>query len=173
MSNNCSAKTWSDIGLYAIARHHFAMRNFHRCGESSRHFQTLRRNTLQSGRCPWPGSGTDRVQLLPEFWAGGGHSGHAPFRVMSELFECKSRGGARGVTKAELSGTLIQRTTSEAPQRRYVLLPHAEKVKVAHPLMLRAIAAAKRKNDQIDARKIADCLRCSGCVANTSTDQSG
>ena len=40
------------------------------------------------------------------------------------------------------------------------LLPHAEKVKVAHPLMLRAIAAAKRKNDQIDARKIADCLRC-------------
>jgi transposase len=40
------------------------------------------------------------------------------------------------------------------------LLPHAEKVKVAHPLMLRAIAAAKRKNDRIDARKIADCLRC-------------
>jgi transposase len=40
------------------------------------------------------------------------------------------------------------------------LLPHAEKVKVAHPLMLRAIAAAKRKNDTIDARKIADCLRC-------------
>ena len=40
------------------------------------------------------------------------------------------------------------------------LLPHAEAVKVAHPLMLRAIAAAKRKNDQIDAGKIADCLRC-------------
>jgi hypothetical protein len=40
------------------------------------------------------------------------------------------------------------------------LLPHAEKVKVAHPLMLRAIAAAKRKNDKIDASKIADCLRC-------------
>ena len=39
------------------------------------------------------------------------------------------------------------------------LLPHAEKVKVAHPLMLRAIAAAKRKNDKIDASKIADCLR--------------
>jgi transposase len=33
------------------------------------------------------------------------------------------------------------------------LLPYAEKVKVAHPLMLRAIAAAKRKNDTIDARK--------------------
>jgi transposase len=40
------------------------------------------------------------------------------------------------------------------------LVPHAEKVKVAHPLMLRAIAAAKRKNDKIDAGKIADCLRC-------------
>ena len=40
------------------------------------------------------------------------------------------------------------------------LLPHAEKVKVAHPVMLRAIAAAKRKNDRIDAGKIADCLRC-------------
>src|SRR5580692_8474547 len=40
------------------------------------------------------------------------------------------------------------------------LLPHAEKVKVAHPFMLRAIAAAKRKNDRIDAAKIADCLRC-------------
>ena len=40
------------------------------------------------------------------------------------------------------------------------LLPHAERVKVAHPLMLRAIALAKRKNDRIDAAKIADCLRC-------------
>ena len=33
-------------------------------------------------------------------------------------------------------------------------------MKVAHPLMLRAIAAAKKKNDKIDAGKIADCLRC-------------
>ena len=40
------------------------------------------------------------------------------------------------------------------------LLPHAEKVKVAHPLMLRAIAASKKKNDRIDAGKISDCLRC-------------
>jgi transposase len=40
------------------------------------------------------------------------------------------------------------------------LLPHAKQVKVAHPLMLRAIAAAKKKNDRIDAGKIADCLRC-------------
>jgi transposase len=40
------------------------------------------------------------------------------------------------------------------------LRPHADEVKVAHPLMLRAIAAAKKKNDQVDASKIADCLRC-------------
>lgn len=40
------------------------------------------------------------------------------------------------------------------------LLPHAAQVKVAHRLMLRAIAAAKKKNDRIDAGKIADCLRC-------------
>ena len=33
-------------------------------------------------------------------------------------------------------------------------------MKVAHPLMLRAIAAAKKKNDRVDAAKIADCLRC-------------
>jgi transposase len=40
------------------------------------------------------------------------------------------------------------------------LRPHAEQVKVAHSLMLRAIALAKKKNDRIDAGKIADCLRC-------------
>jgi len=40
------------------------------------------------------------------------------------------------------------------------LLPHAAQIKVAHPLMLRAIAAAKKKNDRIDAGKLADCLRC-------------
>jgi transposase len=40
------------------------------------------------------------------------------------------------------------------------LLSHATQIKVAHPLMLRAIAAAKKKNDKIDASKIADCLRC-------------
>src|ERR1700752_2388753 len=40
------------------------------------------------------------------------------------------------------------------------LQPHAAGLKVAHPLMLRAIAAAKKKNDRIDASKICDCLRC-------------
>src|SRR3984957_13851255 len=33
-------------------------------------------------------------------------------------------------------------------------------VKVAHSMMLKAIAAGKRKNDRVDARKIADLLRC-------------
>src|SRR6202030_3262681 len=40
------------------------------------------------------------------------------------------------------------------------LKPHAAALKVAHPLMLRAIAAANKKNDRIDANKICDCLRC-------------
>jgi transposase len=35
------------------------------------------------------------------------------------------------------------------------LKPHAAALKVAHPLMLRAIAAAKKTND-----RICDCLRC-------------
>src|SRR6266516_5613553 len=47
------------------------------------------------------------------------------------------------------------------------LFPHASAVKVAHPLMLRAIAAAKKKNDRIDAHKIADCLRCDCYMAST------
>jgi len=38
------------------------------------------------------------------------------------------------------------------------LRPHAAALKVAHPLMLRAIAAAKKKNDRIDAGKICDCF---------------
>src|SRR6201984_151405 len=77
--------------------------------------------------------------------------------------------GKIGSTRRELDGWI-----NSLPQPRTIameatiftgwiydhLLPHAEKVKVAHPLMLRAIAAAKRKNDQIDASKIADCLRC-------------
>jgi len=40
------------------------------------------------------------------------------------------------------------------------LKPHAAALKVAHPLMLRAIAAAKKKNDRIDTHKICDCMRC-------------
>jgi transposase len=77
--------------------------------------------------------------------------------------------GKIGSTRRELDGWI-----KTLPQPRMIameatiftgwiydhLVPHAEKVKVAHPLMLRAIAAAKRKNDKIDASKIADCLRC-------------
>jgi transposase len=40
------------------------------------------------------------------------------------------------------------------------LKPYAQDLKVAHPLMLRAIAASKKKNDRVDAGKIADLLRC-------------
>lgn len=40
------------------------------------------------------------------------------------------------------------------------LKPYAAELKVAHPAMLKAIAASKKKNDRIDASKIADLLRC-------------
>jgi transposase len=39
------------------------------------------------------------------------------------------------------------------------LKPKAVDLKVAHPYLLRAIAASKKKNDKIDAKKIADALR--------------
>jgi transposase len=54
------------------------------------------------------------------------------------------------------------------------LLPHASQVKVAHPVMLRAIALAKKKNDRIDASKIADACACDdldrGRILQTSTE---
>lgn len=40
------------------------------------------------------------------------------------------------------------------------LKPYAENLKVANSQMLKAIAASKKKNDRIDAQKIADLLRC-------------
>jgi transposase len=40
------------------------------------------------------------------------------------------------------------------------LKPKAQSLKVAHPAMLKAIAASKKKNDRVDAGKIADLLRC-------------
>lgn len=39
------------------------------------------------------------------------------------------------------------------------LKPHALELKVAHPQMLKAITAAKKKNDRADAEKLADLLR--------------
>ena len=41
-----------------------------------------------------------------------------------------------------------------------LLKPLAKELKVAHPAMLKAIAASKKKNDKVDARTIADLLRC-------------
>ena len=40
------------------------------------------------------------------------------------------------------------------------LLPYALELKVAHPEMLKAISASKKKNDATDAEKITDLLRC-------------
>lgn len=39
------------------------------------------------------------------------------------------------------------------------LKPHAFELKVAHPEMLKAITAAKKKNDRVDAEKLSDLLR--------------
>lgn len=47
-----------------------------------------------------------------------------------------------------------------------VLQPFALKLEVGNPAMMKAIAASKKKNDQLDARKIADLVRCNllpGC----------
>src|SRR5262249_49246641 len=41
-----------------------------------------------------------------------------------------------------------------------VLKPIAQELKVAHPAMLKAIVASKKKNDKVDARRISDLLRC-------------
>lgn len=40
------------------------------------------------------------------------------------------------------------------------LQPFARELQVAHPAMLKAIACGKKKNDQLDASKICDLLRC-------------
>jgi hypothetical protein len=40
------------------------------------------------------------------------------------------------------------------------LKPFVQDIKVGHPEMLKAIVAGKKKNDKLDATKIADLLRC-------------
>jgi len=40
------------------------------------------------------------------------------------------------------------------------LKPRADELKVGHSYMLKAICASKKKNDRLDARKLADALRC-------------
>ncbi len=41
-----------------------------------------------------------------------------------------------------------------------VLKPFAAELQMGHPAMMKAIGAAKKKNDKLDARKIADLVRC-------------
>jgi transposase len=40
------------------------------------------------------------------------------------------------------------------------LQPYASQLQMGHPAMMKAIAASKKKNDRLDARKIADMVRC-------------
>jgi hypothetical protein len=82
------------------------------------------------------------------------------------LFMCT---GEAGLVRTAPVGYLNQdsdRTSDDSPGGNelhgvdlYDLLPDNGKVKVAHPPMQRTIAAAKKKNDRIDAGKIADYLR--------------
>jgi hypothetical protein len=64
------------------------------------------------------------------------------------------------------SGSAIKRITAgvkaaaDRPCQVSDLKPLAQALKVAHPAMLKAIAASKKKNDRADARKVADLLRC-------------
>ena len=54
-----------------------------------------------------------------------------------------------------------------------VLKPFAGKLEMGNPAMMKAIAAAKKKNDQLDARKIADLVRCNllpGCYVASAGD---
>ena len=55
-------------------------------------------------------------------------------------------------------GTILEEGT--IPALRNKLLAWAQALKVAHPAMLKALTAAKKKNDKVDARTIADLLRC-------------
>jgi hypothetical protein len=68
---------------------------------------------------------------------------------------CVHREGKIGSTRLPQPRTIAIEATIFTGWIYDHLLPHAEKVKVAHPLMLRAIAAAKKKSDKIDAAK--DC----------------
>src|SRR6202789_3629615 len=77
------------------------------------------------------------------------------------------REGKIGSTRRELDawiGTLPQPRTIAMEATIFSgwiydhLRPHAVAIKVAHPLMLRAIALAKKKNEKMDASKIANCL---------------
>jgi transposase len=40
------------------------------------------------------------------------------------------------------------------------LKPYGQALEMAHPAMLKAITASKKKNDRIDARTISDLVRC-------------
>lgn len=77
--------------------------------------------------------------------------------------------GEIGATRAELSQWLKSRDRPWQGAMEATLFsgwiydflkPHAADLKVAHPVMLKAIAASKKKNDRVDARKITDLLRC-------------
>ena len=76
-----------------------------------------------------------------------------------------SRGPATRIALSEWIGGLAQRRIAAMEATFFTgwiydfLKPHADAVKVAQPEMLKAITAAKKKNDRSDAEKICDLLR--------------
>ncbi len=89
---------------------------------------------------------------------------------------CVKKADGRIVTEGSLPATrtALAAWTSELPQPWLgameatlftgwiydFLLPHARELKVGHSYMLKAICASKKKSDRVDARKLADALRC-------------
>jgi transposase len=76
-------------------------------------------------------------------------------RLVAERAALRSWAGTRAYTwHGAMEATLFSGWIFDT------LKPYAMKLEMTHPAMVKAIAAAKKKNDRIDARTIADLVRC-------------
>jgi transposase len=71
-------------------------------------------------------------------------------RAVLRQWAANQRGPWQGAMEATLFSAWIYDT----------LKPYGERLEMAHPAMLKAITASKKKTDRIDARTIADLVRC-------------
>ena len=74
---------------------------------------------------------------------------HAPHQTLRQ-WAGKRQEAWRGAMEATLFSGWIYDT----------LRPFAAELQMGHPALMKAIAASKKKNDKLDARKIADMVRC-------------
>src|ERR1700730_6698600 len=100
----------------------------------------------------WAGCSQEDDQLLREGWQRPHSRGRFPAATRFDL--------DRWMKTLPVPWTAAMEATVFTGWIYDHLQPHATALKVAHPLMLRAIAAAKKKNDRVDASKICGCLRC-------------